>query len=306
MGQSPRSSGGPRARRALRAGRGPGRGARDRSGGRPGPGGPAPRGARGRPACRPWSRARSIGGQCRRGHRAWGEEAHDHSQPVDRRCAAAHPPGRTRPRPRRHRRGDVGRRCGVGPGAAGPGRGPRPAGGGQLRQRLQRRDPRHGRRARGSGAAGRPAPGGTIGGQARSPAELRPGRGRRPGPGRAQRPLVAAPGRGRRHRRGLDLHGRTAALRLRRARRGLRLRLLRPGRRRRHRRGPGGVRQRAGLGVRDRRRGPVVRDPRGEQPPRHPRGHDRRQADAGGAHRRPRDPAPLLGPCPAGAGRSGG
>ena len=53
--------------------------------------------------------------------------------------------------------------------------------------------------------------------------------------------LVARAGRGRVHRRGLALHRRAAAVRLRRARRGVRVRVLRPRRHGRHRVRAGGA-----------------------------------------------------------------
>ena len=174
------------------------------------------------------------------------------------------------------------------PGAARPGGRARAAGGGQLRQRLLRRPPRHRRRPGRPDAAGRlrrghPAPGA--------------GRGV---PGLRAWPRVA----------GLALAalsswwlvavgavciaaawtytGRPAALRLPGAGRGLRLRLLRPGRRRRDdvRADP----HAAGPGVRGRRADRAAHrgDPGGQQPARHRRGRAGRQAHPRRAARRPR------------------
>ena len=146
--------------------------------------------------------------------------------------AAAHPLQRARPdhrlvRPRRHwsqARGPsvwwwAHRRAGRGPGH--PGRH-------QLRQRLLGRHPGHRRRPGRPGAPGGLGPGLPGGGQAGRARLLRRGRRGRPGPGLGH--LVVDPG----GRRGLPagrlvLHRRPPALRLRRAGRGLRVRVLRPG-----------------------------------------------------------------------------
>ena len=84
-------------------------------------------------------------------------------------------------------------------------------------------------------------------------------------------------------RRRRPLHRRPAALRLRRARRGLRLPLLRPGRRQRLLLRAGRTARRAAAGALDRGRLPRHRDPRRQQRPRPGDRPARGQDDAGGA-----------------------
>ena len=142
-------------------------------------------------------------------------------------------PAAARARARRHRRRRRARRLPAGAGAARAGRRARAAGGGQLRQRLLRRH------------AAAPTPTGSgpmrlVGSGAATPRQVLVAAGlafavaarRRPRPRGAVELVAGRGGRGL-HRRRLDLHRRPAALRLPGAGRGLRLRVLRPGRRRR-------------------------------------------------------------------------
>ena len=187
-------------------------------------------------------------------------------------------------------------------GAARAGRQPGPPGGGQLRQRLLRRHPRHRRRPGRSDAAGR------VRGRRARCREA----GRLPGLRRRRRGRAGARGRDRlvAGRRGggvragrLVLHRRREALRLPRARRGDGVRLLRPGRGDRY-----DVRPDRDLGVagavrRRRHRRTGLRDPGRQQPARHPHRRGGRQAHPRGPARRAADPWPLR---PARAGRGGG
>ena len=211
---------------------------------------------------------------------------------LGRRSASAHPAGGRRAGPGGHRGGRPRGVRGLVEGRAGPAGGAGAAGGRQLRQRLLRRGARHRRRP-----GGTDAPGGLGRGVARRGPHgglprLRRRRGRGPGAGRHHR-LVAGPGRPGVHRRGLALHRRAPALRLRGPGRGDGLRVLRPGRGARDDVRPD--RGLAGRGLvrrhRDRRAG--LRHPRGQQPARHPDRPRGRQAHAGGAARRGPHPRPV-------------
>ena len=214
---------------------------------------------------------------------------------MDRGRSPTHAARRRLPDPRRHRRRlpDRSRRLGVC--RPRPRRRPRPPGRGQLRERLLRRHPRHRRGAGRAGPSRRPAPGRTAFGQDRG-VRLLLLRGPH-GPG-ARRPLRAVghdPDRRGRHRRGLVLHRRLAALRLPRAGRGLRLRLLRARRDPRHD-GDDDPAHGSRLVGRHRRRRPGLGDPRGQQPARHPHRPRARQAHAGRPHGRVRHPHVLRRP----------
>ena len=95
--------------------------------------------------------------------------------------------------------------------------------------------------------------------------------------------IVILAGRRRLDRRRRPLHGRPAALRLRRPRRGLRLPLLRPGRRQRLLLRAARAARRAAARALDLGRLPRHRDPRRQQRPRHRDRPPGRQDDAGGA-----------------------
>ena len=180
---------------------------------------------------------------------------------------SAHPAGGGRARPGRHRRRDragwvllVARR----PGAD---RVVGVAGRRQLLQRLLGRDPRHRHRAGGSDAARRLRRGGSRDGAQGGVRLLRAGGSVRADPGRPDL-LVAGPGRGGLRRRGLVLHRRAAALRLRRVRRGVRLRVLRAGRRAGHDICSGGPDLADRVRRRDRDRAARLRAADGQQPAR--------------------------------------
>ena len=170
-------------------------------------------------------------------------------------------------------------------GAARPGGEPGAPGRGQLRERLLRRHPRHGRRP-GRPDAARRLRGRLAGiGEAGGVPGVRRRRCRRAG-ARGLHRLVAGRRRPRVGARRVVLHGRLPPVRLPRPRGGDGVRLLRPGRGGRHDvrpdrdlRAPCPVRRGRG-----RRAG--LRDPRGQQPARHPDRHPRRQAHPRGRPRR--------------------
>ncbi len=162
----------------------------------------------------------------------------------------------------------------------------------QLRQRLLRRGARHRRRPGRPAAAGRVGGGGRAGGQAGGVRGVRGGRRGRAGAGGDEH-VVVPRDRGGGDRGGLALHRGAAAVRVRRARRGVRVRLLRAGRGARHDVGAG----RRGHAERDRGRRRVRaagrRGAGGQQPARPAARRQGRQAHARGAPGRRADAVAL-------------
>src|ERR1700733_10044594 len=169
-------------------------------------------------------------------------------------------------------------------GAAGARGGARAPGRGQLRQRLQRRRARLGRQAGGTGPAGRRGAGIAAARVVGCFFVLSGGGGGRGRAGRGDR-VVAGRGGGRVRGRRVVLHRRPAAVRVPRARRGLRVRLLRRGRGGGHGVRADGPVQLARAGRLGAGRAAGLRPARGQQPAGHPGRHAGGQADPGGPAR---------------------